>query len=505
MKTRYLSIVAALSGVLLLSSCNGFLDEMPQNKLKPTTTEDYEQLLNKAYISEQIMPYLDILSDDVDLIATDHVMEGTDNGDYVYSAFMWQTTHENSMPKKDIAFEKLYNSVYYANVVITSIDNAVGMELNEANVRKVKNNLKGEAYAVRAYAYFYLVNLYAPHYDPATAATTMGMPINTGIAAEDRAYVREPLQEVYDLIINDLKDAVRLMDENPIPRASKTKFTETSARALLARVYLYTHQWDNAIAEAKTVITENPAIYNLFEEGKLFTIANNGGTSWSEATSMAGTDYLSKDNANVLFVNGASELMPALTYWPFATTFSVNKQLAAVYETGDVRRFYFMKTYDKDTYAGLRSKLSYAKNRYMPFTFDANDPSSRYSRVIRTEEMYLIVAEASAHKADGQTEAVKYLNDMRIQKFLEGAYVPLRESDFATNEALLDFIYLERRRELCFEQHRWFDLRRTTRPAMTRVGYSNEVATLKKDDPRYVLQIPDKELSVNSDIGMAPR
>ena len=63
----------------------------------------------------------------------------------------------------------------------------------------------------------------------------------------------------------------------------------------------------------------------------------------------------------------------------------------------------------------------------------------------------------------------------------------------------------ERRRELCFEGHRWFDLRRTTRPAMERVGYENEVARLRMDDPRYVLQITQRELSVNPSIGSNPR
>ncbi|WP_229091373.1 RagB/SusD family nutrient uptake outer membrane protein [Odoribacter splanchnicus] len=67
------------------------------------------------------------------------------------------------------------------------------------------------------------------------------------------------------------------------------------------------------------------------------------------------------------------------------------------------------------------------------------------------------------------------------------------------------FIEAERRRELCLEGHRWFDLRRTTRPAMERIGYENQVARLEKDDPRYVLQIPKRELSVNPGIGSNPR
>ena len=74
-----------------------------------------------------------------------------------------------------------------------------------------------------------------------------------------------------------------------------------------------------------------------------------------------------------------------------------------------------------------------------------------------------------------------------------------------TQETLLETIWNERRREFCFEEQRWFDLRRTTRPAMTHYGLVKDPAVLEKDDPRYVLQIPQKELNVNPEIGANPR
>ena len=93
---------------MFLTACESYLEEMPQNKLKPSTTDDYAQLLNKGYVTGQVVPYLDILSDDVDLIAADHVMPGTDNGDVYISAYMWQDHHEASMLDGDKAFEKVY-------------------------------------------------------------------------------------------------------------------------------------------------------------------------------------------------------------------------------------------------------------------------------------------------------------------------------------------------------------------------------------------------------------
>ena len=262
-------------------------------------------------------------------------------------------------------------------------------------------------------------------------------------------------------------------------------------------------QWDSAIVCAEQVIRENPAIFNLYEAGLRLSMDNNFVSSWNAST-VWGKDYLAKDNDNVLFVNGISEIVPALGWYHFISTFSVNKKLAAEYEDepDDVRRYYFMQTYS------LRGKpkLIYAKNRYIPNISSVMRPDagSGYTRVIRTEEMYLILAEAYAHKENGIGEAVKYLNLLRVEKFREGTYTDLKAADFDQN-SLLVFIEAERRRELCLEGHRWFDLRRTTRPAMERIGYENQVARLEKDDPRYVLQIPKRELSVNPGIGSNPR
>lgn len=501
MKNKYLSIVMVVLTGIFMVACESYLEEMPQNKLRPSSTDDYAQLLNKGYLTEQVVPYLDILSDDIDLIASDHVTPNKDDGDILYAAYMWQDHHEASMLDGDKAFEKFYQSIFYCNVVIENVDGAKGVELDGVNVEHTRKNIKGEACALRAYSYFYLVNLYAMPYNPATCATDPGIPLTKSTAAEDKAYTRNTVKEVYDLMVEDLQEAIRLMDVNPIVKDTKFKFNSLSARALLARVYLYMQDWDNAIKYAGQVLKENPAIFNLYEAGKQLNMENNSGLKWD----IWGKDYLTKDNDNVLFVNGLNELMPALGYFATKTTFSVNKNLAGLYEKGDVRRFYFMQTYTQDTYNGSRTKLTYAKNRYIePFYTFAAYPASGYTRVIRTEEMYLILAEAYVHKTDDIATSVEYLNELRCEKFMEDEYTNLKAADFNQN-TLLKYIMEERRREFCFEGQRWFDLRRTNCPAMERTGYENEVAYLVKDDPRYVLQIPNREISVNPSIGTNPR
>lgn len=505
MKIKHILYLAVFFAGLMAAGCEKYLEEMPQNKLKPSTTDDYDQLLNKAYLTEQVMPYLDILSDDVDLISTDHVMPGPDSGDPLVGAYMWSPNHEETMTGGDMAFEKFYESIFYTNLVIENIDDAIGMELNEANVERTRKNIKGEAMALRAYSYFYLVNLYAQAYDPATAAEEPGVPLNLSTAAEDKAYTRSSVAKIYEQMVTDLTEGIKLMEENPIQKAAKVKFDVVSAKALLARVYLYMQEWELAAQCASDVLKANGNLFNLHEAGERLTLEGNASTSWN-ANTVWGDDYLAKNNRNVIFVNGANELYPAMSYWPFITTFSVNRDLADQYEPNDVRRLYFMFTYKRDTYAGFREKLSFAKNRNVMLTYTMSPaPGSGYSRVIRTEEMLLILAEANVRKQTPDIPAaVGYLNQLREPKFKRGTYTPLDAADF-NQQSLIDYITLERRRELCFEGHRWFDLRRTTRPAMERVGYENEKASLAKDDPRYVLQIPKREQSINPEIGVNPR
>lgn len=499
---KFLTILAFFA--FLFTSCEKYLEEMPQNKLMPTTITDYEQLLNRAYITKQILPFLDAMSDDVALIASDHGHPSRDKGDEYVSAYMWDETHESSMLAGDMAFSAFYESILYTNLVVNEIENAVGDELNESNNQKKRLHVKGEALALRAYSYFYLVNLYGEHFDPATAAEAMGVPINLSAMAEDIEYTRASVKDVYDLILSDLEEGVRLMEENPLDKRSKFRFGALSAKAFLSRVYLFTHRWQDAYDAAVAVIEQNPVIFNLHEAGTRLNWDNNNSSGWSASSSMWGTDYLHKDNSNVLFVNGLNENYPIFSYYASHTTFSVNRDFAGLFEEGDVRRFYFMKMATSFTVLGNKSKLTYAKNRYKDYMSVYNTQvSSGYSRVIRTEEMYLNAAEALA-RLGRLDESVGLLNALRVQKFRQGEYQELSAAGF-DGSSLLEFTLLERRKELCFEGHRWFDLKRTERPAMTRVGYEERVALLEKDDNKYVLQIPARELSVNPGIGPAPR
>ncbi|MCG1037309.1 RagB/SusD family nutrient uptake outer membrane protein [Polaribacter sargassicola] len=492
--------------IFVTFSCDSYLEEVPQNKLKPSTVTDYRELLNFGYITDKrIMPYIEALGDDVGFFEEDKMAglnSGTtvpDAGDLYISAYMYDLSHEESLGS-DVAFSNFYQSIYYANLVINNIENSLSVIITD-DMQEYKDNYKGEAYALRAFSYFYLVNLYGQHFDPATASTDFGVPIITDTNTEDKAYPRSTVKEVYDMIKADLEEAVSLMEANPINKTNKLLFNLQNTLALQSRVALYMQEWDSTIETATKLLDSNSSVFNLSNLGYLYNLSND----YNFDIFRYGTDYLDISNDNVIFCSGATENIPILSIWPTATTFSVSKDLADIYEEGDIRRYYFIGTHERVLYGVTSSKLSLIKNKEnTPIATNAAYRTFQgYSRVLRVEEVLLNRAEAYAQKGE-LALAINDLNTIRVKKFDPNYYEDLIEANF-TQETLINYIYDERRRELCFEGQRWFDLKRTTRPEMFRVGYNGREAHILKDDPRYVLQIPEDELSVNPNIVAAPR
>lgn len=108
--------------------------------------------------------------------------------------------------------------------------------------------------------------------------------------ADDKPYTRASLKEVYEQIVSDLTTAIPLLEENPM-EVGKTRFSAISAKALLARVYLYMQEWDLAIEQAKDVIQANTTLFDL-RNPLFYTEAPL--TDWSPEA-LPGSGYLNTD------------------------------------------------------------------------------------------------------------------------------------------------------------------------------------------------------------------
>ena len=122
--------------------------------------------------------------------------------------------------------------------------------------------------------------------------------------------------------------------------------------------------------------------------------------------------------------------------------------------------------------------------------------SNTFTSTLRTGEMYLNSAEAACRQGDLDAARGRLL-DLQRARFNASGYTQ-KETDVNAmdRDALLGEILTERARELAFEGHRWFDLRRTTQPRLERT-FKGQTYVLEEGDSRYTIPIPSEAIQAN--------
>ncbi|PSL46683.1 SusD-like starch-binding protein associating with outer membrane [Chitinophaga niastensis] len=436
-------IIYATGLVLTMTamSCKKYLDIVPVGQVIPTTIPDFEKELRSAYV----MPDFDkgLVTYRGDEVRMNEARSGDVN--MLRNNFLWD---ENGVELQSLTYnwQKKYQILFYANHIIEAAPAAGGSSAAE------KAQLIGEAYLLRAYTHFNLVNLYGNAYNPATAGTDKAVPIITEIDMEKVAR-RNTVKEIYDQVFADLEKGLSLVNVDAFETAASYKFSKTAGYAMAARIYLYTHQWDKALAAAKMVLDKKNTLVDFNSSTEL------------------PTKYNSKESIQ------AFEMI-----YVASTTQSifVADNLFSMYNTtGDLRLKMF---YGKDS-KGNNTVLKILNN-------------NNFRQSFRVAEVYLIAAEAAARL--GQPEVARTYLDQLKKNRLTPAFYSTEETRIASLSGtdLLNEIYDERARELAFEGHRWFDLRRTTQPAITHT-LKGKTYTLKAGDPRYTIKIPREAIMNN--------
>ncbi|WP_440133982.1 RagB/SusD family nutrient uptake outer membrane protein [Chitinophaga sancti] len=308
----------------------------------------------------------------------------------------------------------IYAGIYRFNSVIE------GVTASSALKDSLKTQLIANAKFMRGLCYFYLVNLYrdVPLVLKTDVNVTSLQPGNTAA-------------EIYAQIIADLKDAKEVLPADFTSQSgSRTVITKWAAGALLARVYLYTEQWQLAIDEATNVIDNG-----LFAMGTLSNISVKNNT---ESILQFGS-YLSATSGYTYM-----GLALAASY----TQYTMTDTLRHSFTADDQRGQQWIHTM---TYNNVIS--------YQPYKYQNNTTGTtrlEAPTVLRLAEQYLIRAEASLHLQ--LTDAARA--DMNIVRVRAGL-----GASTSTDAATLALeIESERRHELFAEYGlRWFDLRRTGR------------------------------------------
>ncbi len=351
-----------------------------------------------------------------------------------------------------------YNIIYMTNALLT------GLETSGQLTEDVAGKLQGEAKFVRAFTYFYLVNLYGE----------VPLLLTTDYRANALA-PRNPVNEVYEQIILDLEEAISLLS-GEYAGGERTMINRFVATAMLARVNLYTENWEQAEMLSSQVIASK-GMYEILEDPNQVFLANSKEAVWQLSPEGRGGS-LSYTNEGLTFL--FHPIIPSLT------KVKLSNDLMSSFEQQDKRLLHWTGYYD-----GLNSY----------FAFKYKDRSSmnnitEYSMVLRFAEQYLIRAEARAMQ-ENISGAIADLDQIRERAGLD---LIAETSPEINQEDLMDLILEERRKELFTEWgHRWLDLKRTERVGEV-LGANNP--TWQETD--VLFPIPEEERMKNPNLGQNP-
>ena len=436
------SILIVILATLTMSACDNFLDITPTGKVIAETGDEYRALLTYEYKYFTKDRYMTTLRTD-EMLMDKVKTSSTDLDAYLD---LWRWKDDNPSPTTSyFSWRSDYHSVYIANYIIQN-----QKKIKEATAQEI-SQLVGEAYMMRAYCHFLLVNLYAEPYTHCTPSQTRGVPML--LEADVNAIPgSSSVETVYNQILSDLDKAEQYLNVEEWELGKNYRFNTTSAQALRARTYLYMGRWSDALEASKDVLS----VYNELED------MNNSTTLPNSYKSKESIVALERFSSNLY----TAVDMPA-------------SEFISLYRSGDQRRTKYFKRVTSSTYSLLKGR------------------SDEFSCSFRTAEFYLTAAEAAA-RLGHTTDAINYLTPLMAKRLNASAY----EATTAligtmTEEELIQEILDERARELAFEGHRWYDLRRTSQPALTRV-YDGTTYTLLPE--QYTMRFPSEAVEANPEI-----
>jgi starch-binding outer membrane protein, SusD/RagB family len=489
-------IIIAITGLICLlggTSCEKeFLNTVPTETVDAgsafATTKNAAVAVNGIYRS-MVLRYQNSqghFGHPAVMVIMDHMgedlMHGAASASWHVAETRWVAHRTDNSVGLRVPYELYYRVIGNANQAIASIDKAVGTQAE-------KDQVKGEALALRGWAYFNLIQLYGKRYDAATKPnTSLGVPLvlTPSIEGQPRASV----EEVYTQINKDLDDAYKLLKST---RTFKSHINNEVVRGIQARVALVQQNWANAASYAaearKSFALMNEAAYT------------SGFSDISNSEWMWGFDHL--EDQTEFF--GAFHSYISCNYnSTVIRTYPkvINSKLYDQIPTTDVRAKMWVKA---PTAANSVVPAGGIRPAYLnqKFRLPGTPSTSTMGDIpyMRSSEMVLIEAEALAQQGK-DADAAKVLFELVSKR---DASAKLSEKAGAE---LLNEIMFNRRIELWGEGHRWLDLKRSNSP-LNRNGANHITAIttifdVPAGDKTWEWLIPRAELDANKAVVQNP-
>ncbi len=247
MKRTILPIIAAAALLGSLSSCDKFLDRLPDNRTEINTVEKVRKLMVTAYASRTFARHFEYASDNVELYTENNKSTSV----LIEQNYAWEPMTEADNESNVNIWQGYYGMIATANAALQAIE--------EMGSPEEVLPYKGEALLCRAYAHLCLTMMYCLPYHPEHASEYLGV---TYMSAPETTLNpvrrRGTLQEDYEKIQKDIEEALPLIDDEAYT-VPKYHFNKKAAYALATRFYIYSNQWQKAIDAADVVLGSDPA------------------------------------------------------------------------------------------------------------------------------------------------------------------------------------------------------------------------------------------------------
>lgn len=248
MKKLIYTAFACCWAILMVTSCNDFLDELPDNRTDVDTPAKITKLLVSAY--SETLPILvhEQMSDNV----TDRGTSYSWGDDNCYDAYQFNENFlDTDTDSPYLLWQNNYRAAAAANLALETIETI--------DTTTDLSPQKGEALLCRAYAHFTLCNIFCQPYNPQSSATDLGIPYVYDVETTAiNTYGRGTVAEVYAKIAADIEEGLPLIDDN-LYTQPKYHFNKAAANAFAAQFYLFYGNYQRAVECATKAIGEDPA------------------------------------------------------------------------------------------------------------------------------------------------------------------------------------------------------------------------------------------------------
>lgn len=488
MKNIYMKLMKLAAVIAVAFSLTSCLEKLPGDYILEEegmkSLSDAEQTLTgiyTAYMSSALYSgYLTLCPD----IQADLVYAVQGNSNQYGTLWLWDIRSTNS--EVEAVYASLYRVVGRCNFYLDQVNSLRDSLTDDEEIQHL-DYYTGEVYCARALAYSELLKCFCKAYDPATAESELGVVLADSYFAEAPAK-RASLKESYEFVINDLKKAEEMLDEEN-DGFDAPYFTNAAAHAIHARVALYMQDWDAAI-EHSTVLIESDAF--ALATARSYVTQNQTFLQylWTNDTSYENIWRIGYTTTSYGGAQGSVFLNFTTDYTYYYPDYVPAQWVLSLYDSGDMR----YSAYFANAQTGYSHQLSwpllikyYGNEALMQsLIYHVNMP-----KPLRLAEQYLIRAEAYCEKGNFGS-ASSDLTALRQTRYSTGGNISVNAASW--KQAISD----ERVRELYMEGFRLHDLKRWgmgfERTPQSQTQSEGSSMKIEASNPLFVWPIPNHEI-----------